>query len=73
MYLNYCPMTNANHFSAVVFVFVISYIFDLIFLYLSLQHTNTILHNANTIRASPCALTNIFKEKTIGMVGEKND
>lgn len=36
-------------------VYLISYIFELTILNLPLQHTNTILHNANIIRASPFA------------------
>lgn len=34
--------------------YVVSYIFYLIFLNLSLQHTNTILHNKSIIKSSQC-------------------
>lgn len=57
MYLNYSPMTNTNHLLAFFFVYLISYISDSIILNLSLQHTNTILDNANIIRASPFAFS----------------
>lgn len=51
-YFNHLPLIIVNYLLA-FFGVLISHIFELIILILSLQHTNTMLHDANIIRASP--------------------